>query len=152
MTTVYDVPAEPLIEQAADELRDEDAVEAPPWADFTRTGGHREQAPEDADWWIIRCAAVLRKVYLRGPVGTKRLAAEFGGKRDHGAAPSHAVKGSGSIVRTALQQLEEAGLVEQTEAGRGGRTTTPDGQRFLDNLAHEVKQDLVDEVPSLEKY
>lgn len=152
MTTVYDVPAEPLIDETATQLEDFDGIEAPDWAPFARTGGHRERPPEASDWWFTRCAAVLRKVYLQGPIGTERLAAEFGGKRDHGAAPSHAVKGSGTIVRTALQQLEAADLVRTDDAGRGGRETSPEGQSFLDGVAHEVQQELVDEIPQLAKY
>lgn len=152
MTTVYDVPAEPLIERAASELSDRDEITEPEWAPFVRTGAHRERPPEENDWWFTRTAAVLRKVYLDGPVGTERLASEFGGKRNRGSRPHHATKGSRSIVRESLQQLEAAGLVEQDEHGRGGRQVTPEGQSFLDNLADEVKEDLVDEIPELAKY
>ncbi len=152
MTTVYDVPAEPLIEATASELQSLEEIQEPEWAPFTRAGGHNEKPPEADDWWFTRSAAVLRKVYLNGPIGTERLAAQFGGKRDGGAAPAHAVKGSRSILRKALQQLEAAGLVQQDDTGPVGRAISPEGQRFLDGVSHEVKQDLVDEVPELAKY
>lgn len=152
MTTVYDVPAEPLIEAVAPELEGMDEIEAPDWSAFARTGAHKERPPEAQDWWYTRTAAVLRKVYLNGPVGTERIAAEFGGKRNAGSVPHHAVKGSRSIIREALQQLEEAGLVEKDSNGRGGRKVTPEGHKFLDDLSHQVKQDLVDEIPELAKY
>lgn len=152
MTTVYDVPAEPLIETAASELQSTDEVGPPDWSAFARTGAHKERPPEEEAWWFTRSAAILRKVYLDGPVGTERLAAGFGGKRDYGSAPHHAVKGSRNIIRKILQQLEAAGLVEKDERGRGGRQVTPEGQKFLDDLSHEVKNDLVDEIPELAKY
>ncbi len=149
MTTVQDVPAEALIEKASQSLKQADAIEQPEWAAFARTGTHTERPPERDDWWFIRTAAVLRKVYIDGPVGTERLAAHFGGKKDRGAKPHQSVKGSRNVVRTALQQLEAAGYVQQTDAGR---KITPEGQSFLDNVAYDVKQELEAEIPGLEKY
>lgn len=149
MTTVQDVPAEALIEKASQSLAQADAIEQPDWAAFARTGAHTERPPERDDWWFVRTAAVLRKVYTDGPIGTERLSGHFGGKKDRGAKPHQSVKGSRSVIRAALQQLEEAGYVEQTD---GGRKLTPDGQRFLDNVAYDVKQELEAEIPGLEKY
>jgi small subunit ribosomal protein S19e len=151
VTTVYDVPAEPLIDRIASEMEDEDAVEPPEWAPFVRTGAHKERPPEQQDWWFTRTAAVLRKVYLEGPIGTERLSRHYGGKRRSDVSPHHSVKGSRNIIRTVLQQLEEAGYLDQSE-DPAGRQVTPDGQSFLDDLAHEVQQDLTDERPELAKY
>ncbi len=151
MTTVYDVPAQRLIDRIASELEAEDAIEAPEWAPFVRTGAHKERPPEQQDWWFTRTAAVLRKVYLEGPIGTERLSRLFGGKRRTGSSPHHSVKGSRSIIRTVLQQLEEAGHLEQSQ-DPAGRQVTPEGQSFLDNAAHDVQQDLADERPELAKY
>lgn len=150
MTTVYDVPAEPLIERIASELEGEEALDPPEWSPFVRTGAHKERAPESRDWWFTRAAAVLRKVYVEGPIGTERLAKHYGGKRRADASPAHAVKGSRNIIRTVLQQLEAADLVAQTEDQ--GREVTPEGQSFVDDLSHQVRQELVDEIPELAKY
>lgn len=149
MTTVYDVPAQELIDRLASELEDRDAIDPPEWGPFVRTGAHKERPPEDDNWWFTRSAAIFRKISTKGPIGTERLANHYGGKADNGAAPHHAVKGSRSIIRKILQQLEEEGLVATTD---GGREVTPEGQSTLDNLSHEVKQDLVDEIPELAKY
>ncbi|MDX1611971.1 MAG: 30S ribosomal protein S19e [Candidatus Thermoplasmatota archaeon] len=151
MTTVQDVPAEPLIMHAAEKLQERDEVQSPDWAPFARTGAHTERIPEQENWWFIRAAAVLRKVYIYGPIGAERLSALFGGKRNRGVKPSHAVKGSRNVIRTVLQQLEAANLVHQQNEG-DGRTVTPEGQKFLDDIAHEVQQDLLDETPELAKY
>jgi len=150
MTTVYDVPAEALIRETASQLTKDKAMVAPEWAPFVKTGAHREKTPESEDWWHVRCAAILRKVYMKGPIGTERLAAEFGGYRDRGARPNRAVAGSGSIARKGLQQLESAGLLTNVK-GRG-RSISPKGQALLDNAAHVVKQKLVKEIPGLAKY
>ncbi|PKK86270.1 MAG: 30S ribosomal protein S19e [Thermoplasmata archaeon HGW-Thermoplasmata-1] len=150
MTTAYDVPADKLIEKLAEKFADIEAVKAPEWAPFVRTGIHTENPPVNEDWWEIRVAAVLRKVYMNGPVGTERLRAEFGGARDRGSKPNKAVRGSGSIVRNALQQLEKAGFIKTIKGT--GRQIAPAGQSFVDNAAHEVKQKLVESIPGLAKY
>lgn len=150
MTTVYDVPADAVIAVAAGKLKELEAIKTPDWAPFATTGIHREKPPVEVDWWFTRAAAVLRKVYIMGPVGTERLRAEFGGPRDRGARPNRAKKGSGSVVREALQQLEAAGLV--TSVKSEGRRIAPAGQKFMDNAAHEAKQKLVDSIPALAKY
>lgn len=146
MTTVHDVPAEELINRLAEELRDTDAVESPEWGDFVKTGQHNELPPEDPDWWYTRVAAVFRKTYVNGPVGISGLKTAFGGRERSGMTPAHQKDGSGSIVREALQQLEDAGYVETVEGK--GRKVTPEGQSYLDELASE----LTDEIEGLERY
>ena len=136
MTTAYDVPAEALIRKMAEKLKSEYNLTPPEWAAWVKTGVHKERQPEDPNWWYIRVAAVLRKVYMRGPIGTEKLRSYFGGKRDMKVAPSKSRKGSGAIVRTSLHQLEMAGLLEAIK-GRG-RVVTPQGQSFVDNMAHEL--------------
>lgn len=148
MTTVYDVPAEPLILAVGEKLKKESAIAPPEWAPFVTTGIHTEKPPVAADWWHTRAAAVLRKVYVMGTVGTERLRAEFGGPRDRGVKPNRAKKGSGSVIRDSLQQLEAAGLVETVKGE--GRRVTGKGRGLLDNTAHEVRQKL--EIPGLAKY
>ncbi len=150
MTTVYDVPPTPLIAEVAKELNKHDAIAAPEWAAFVKTGIHREKPPVDADWWPTRVAAVLRKVYVEGPIGTEKLRQHFGGYRDRGSMPNKAAKGSGSIARKALQQLEAAGLVQNVPSQ--GRIVTPQGRAMCDNAAHSVRGGLEKVVPGLNKY
>ena len=147
MTTVFDVPPEALIPKVADKLKQVAEITPPEWAPFVKTGPHREKPPEKPDWWHTRMAAILRKVYVNGPVGTSRLAASFGGARDRRDSPNKAVKGSGSISRKGLQQLEKAGLISNIKGK--GRVVTPKGRKFLDNAAHEVAGDLAKTSPGL---
>ncbi|WP_340817970.1 30S ribosomal protein S19e [Methanolobus sp. WCC4] len=149
MTTVYDVPAAELIAKVAEKLKENDKVNPPEWATYVKTGVHKELPPIEKDWWYTRCAAVLRTVCMQGPIGVERLRSVYGGKKDRGAAPGVKAKGSGAIARTALQQLEEAGLVR---ALKSGRVVSPQGQSMLDNVAYQVKQDLVETIPGLAKY
>ncbi|MEA2054057.1 MAG: 30S ribosomal protein S19e [Candidatus Thermoplasmatota archaeon] len=136
MTTAYDVPAEAIIKKLSEKLKNEFKIMPPEWAKWVKTGVHRERQPDNPEWWHVRVAAILRKVYMHGPIGTEHLRGLFGGKRDRKAKPYKSRKGSGSIIRKALQQLEEAGLVK-TIKGKG-RVVTPKGQSFVDNTAHEL--------------
>lgn len=151
MTTIYDVPADKLIDAAARRLADVTEIRPPEWAGFVKTGVHREKPPVRKDWWHVRSAALLRKVYMLGPIGTERLAAEFGGNRDGGSAPKHPRAGSRSVVRKSLQQLKAAGLVAD-EPKNKGKIITAKGQSFLDNTAREVMKELVAKQPELGKY
>lgn len=150
MTTVYDVPATALIQETAKRLAEVKSVEIPAWAPFVKTGVHTEKPPVQADWWHTRVAAVLRKVYVDGPIGTETLRAHFGGYRDRGSKPNRAVKGSGSIARTALQQLEAAGLVQTVQAK--GRIVTAQGRSLMDDAAHAARAVVQVKIPALAKY
>lgn len=137
METVYDADPEALIHRVAERLeQDFDAVEMPDWARYVKTGLHKERPPQQENWWYIRSAAVLRKIYTDGPLGTQRLRTIYGGKQDRGHKPEHFAKGSGKVIRTILQQLEETGLVEQEE--NRGRALTAEGQSFLDTVSKNV--------------
>jgi small subunit ribosomal protein S19e len=150
MTTIYDVPPRQLIELTAKKLHEVEEIVPPEWSDQVKTGLHTETQPVQEDWWHIRVAAVLRKVYINGPIGTERLAAQFGGSHDRRSKPYKAVKGSRNIIRRTLQQLEAAGLI-QADKNRG-RVVTAKGQSLLDNIAHEVMKELASKDPELSKY
>ncbi len=148
MTTVYDVPADHLIRRVAAKLK-ESNLEVPEWVEFVKTGAHKELPPLEKDWWYIRCASILRRVYIDGPVGVARLRSYYGGKHRNGATPAVFSKGSGSIIREALQALEKLGYVTSQ---KGGRVVSPAGRSFLDNTAKEVRDELVEEIPGIAKY
>jgi small subunit ribosomal protein S19e len=150
MTTLYDVPADALIDALAEDL--EDRLEQPDWAEFAKTGEQRELPPEQEDFWSTRAASLLRKVATNEPIGVERLATEYGGKKGgstrYRVAPEHRADGSRNVIRTILQQLEEEDLVE-TAAGEGRRVTA-EGRSLLDDTAGEVMEDL--DRPELERY
>jgi len=150
MTTAYDVPAKELISALTKKLHDDTTFVPPDWSKFVRTGVSKENPPETKDWWHIRCASILRKLYLKKSIGVERLRAEYGGKRNRGSKPNKAEAGSGAIVRHALQQLETAGYV--TKMKGKGRMLTPKGVKLLDNTSFEVKKSLLETIPELKKY
>ena len=134
MTTVYDVKAEPLIHEVADDLQEE--FDAPEWTKYVKSGSNRDNPPEQEDWYHIRSAAILRKIYTDGPLGVSKLRTIYGSREDNGHGPEHHGKASGKVIRTALQNLEEADLVE-TEEGEG-RKITDQGKSFLDEKSEKV--------------
>tara|TARA_B100000989_G_scaffold199411_1_gene150709 strand:- start:1477 stop:1968 length:492 start_codon:yes stop_codon:yes gene_type:complete len=163
MTTYYDVPADLLNPALADKLSENKSINRPQWADFVKTGIHRERPPSQTNWWELRCAALLRKVGRDGPIGVNALAQAYGGKKDNGSNPHTPAMGSRHIIRTALQQLTEAGLVEMKEMKTvqsvdgdqklyPGRTLTPLGHKLLDEVAHSVRPIAEELYPGLSKY
>jgi small subunit ribosomal protein S19e len=150
MTTVTDVPATELISNVAAKLAEMKDIEPPDWAAFAKAGVHKEKAPGPRDWWYTRTASILRKVSIKAPIGVSKMGGLYGGPADRGSKPNAARKGSRSIIRKALMQLEAAGLVK-TEKGRG-RELTPAGQKLLDRSAHEVLLEMVKQDPQMGKY
>jgi len=149
MATVYDIPANELIDRVASKLKEIEELTPPEYAKFVKTGVHKERSPEQRDWWYIRAASLLRRIYIDGPVGVERLRAVYGGKKNRGSKKSHFRRGSGSIIRDLVQQLESAGYVKASEKGR---VVTPEGRSFLDKTSMELKKELANEIPALAKY
>lgn len=151
MVTLYDVPAEALIEALAEKLEGE--LEEPDWARFAKSGTGREFPPEQSDFWYVRAASVLRTVAMNGPVGVERLATAYGSGKEgsvrYGVAPRHRTDGSRKQLRVMLQQLEDAGYVERPPDDVG-RQLAPAGQSLLDSTAGEVLESL--DRPDLERY
>ena len=155
MTTFYDIPADLLVPGVAARLETSDSIKQPDWADFVKTGVHKERPPTQENWWLLRSAAILRKVGRMGPIGVNHLSQEFGGSKDRGAAPNRAAAGSRHIIRTALQQMEDAGLVTSRLNAAGtvnrGRVLTPAGHKLLDEVAHEMRPKALEMYPGLAK-
>ena len=138
MATVKDVPAEPLIMRAAEELKKLESIKPPEWATYAKTGVHKERPPSQKDWWYIRSASVLRKLYLGDNLGVSKLRKQYGGRKNLGHRPEHKRPASGAVIRKVLQQLDAAGMVK-TEKGKG-RVLTPQGQSFLNRMVKELKK------------
>ncbi len=134
------VDANQLIELLAKELHGIPQIKAPAWAPFVKTGAHKERPPARSDWWYVRTAAVLRTVARLGPVGTSKLRTKFGGKHSRGFKSERFARGSGSIIRKAMQQLEKAGLIKQAAKGvHKGRVITEKASVMMSSIALKVK-------------
>ena len=91
-----------------------------------------------------------------GPVGVNHLSQEFGGPKNRGSAPNRATAGSRHVIRTSLNQLEDAGFVTKRMNAAGtvtlGRVLTPAGQKLLNQVAHDVRKEAEAAYPGLDKY
>ena len=149
MAKVYDVPADVLIDKLTEILKNED-LPAPIWTPFVKTGSHADKPPQKSDWWYTRCASILRKVYLHGPMGVNDLRKVYGGGKAVGyGARNHRAAG-GVIIRKAIQGLEKLGYIEKV-AGKG-RVISKNGMKKLDRLATEILTQLISETPQLKVY
>lgn len=135
MVNAFDVPASDLIHAVAKELKNSGKLKQPEWAVFAKTGAHKERPPEQEDFWYLRGASVLVKIYKKGSLGTQRLRTEYGGKKNRGSKPNEYRKAGGSIIRKLMQQLEAAGYLQKAKLGR---VVSPAGQKLLDNIAFAV--------------
>ena len=145
MTTIYDVPANMAIDSLSKKLKSAGMVKPPQWSVYVKTGGDKEKPPSDDDWWYVKCASMLRKVHIIGPIGVPTLRRIYGGKKNMGYKPEGMRGSSGSLIRNILQQLEKAELIKKTNVGR---VTTPKGASLLDSLSHKIKK----KIPELGKY
>ena len=140
MPTPLDVPSDVLINRLSKYLKENIGEVAPPiWALTAKTGSHKERPPANYDWWYVRCASLLRKMYLHGPVGIARLRVEFGGRLRKGTHIEHSRVAGGSAIREPLQQLEKAGFIS-IEAKKG-RKLTAEGISILNRMAADILKD-----------
>lgn len=135
--SIKDVSPSDLTHQLSKELKKRDEIQPPEWSHFTKTGAHKERPPDQPDWWYLRSASILRRVYEKGPIGVSRLSTYYGGKKTRGSAPEKSRKGSRKITRTILQQLEDAGLIIKTK--REGRKISSDGTSLLTQISMQIQ-------------
>lgn len=143
MASIYDVPQNELIEKTAEELKKIKDIKPPAWASFVKTGVFKERPPVSKDWWYMRAAALLRRLYKNSPIGVSKLRTYFGGRKNRGMKPEKFFKGSGSVIRKIMQQLETAGLAKKEEKGiHKGRAITPKGTSILDKVATQIQKSI----------
>ena len=150
MAKVYDVPANALISKLAEVLKTED-IPAPSWSLFVKTGAHADKPPQKSDWWHTRCASILRKIYLHGPISVNELRTMYGdGKRNMYYGARHHKDASGAIIRNAMHGLERLGYVEKVE--KKGRVLSRQGMQKLDKMSTEILNEMIQKTPKLKIY
>ena len=150
MAKVYDVPADELISRLTEILKTED-IPAPVWSVFVKTGAHADKPPQKPDWWYTRCASILRKVYLHGPLTVNDLRTIYGdGKRKMYYGARRHRDASGAIIRNAIHGLEKLGYLEKVE--KKGSVVTRQGMQKLDKLSTEILNELIKIRPELKIY
>ena len=150
MAKVYDVPADELILKLTEILKTEE-IPAPNWTMFVKTGAHADKPPQKSDWWYTRCASILRKIYLHGPLTVNDLRTIYGtGKRNMYYGARHHKDASGAIIRNAIHGLEKLGYLEKVE--KKGSVVTRQGMQKLDKLSTEILNELIKTTPKLKIY
>lgn len=136
MVTALDVNPNKLIKSVAVSLEKE-GLEKPKFIGYVKTGCHAERPPEQANFWYIRLASLLRQAYVRGKIGVNRLRRHYGGRKSHKVRPEHFRPAGGNTVRKGMQVLEKAGYLVKAPDGKG-RVLTSKGRKLLDSAAKEV--------------
>ncbi|HXS60115.1 MAG TPA: 30S ribosomal protein S19e [Candidatus Sulfopaludibacter sp.] len=149
MAKIFDVPADDLISKLSEQLKKDKKITPPEWSNFVKTGTHAEKMPQYKDWWYTRCASLVRKVYLHGPIGISDLKSYYGGRKRISYNLDHHKDAGGAIIRKALQQLESAGYIDKKSKGR---MISNDGMKRVDRLATEIFKEVCKDNKSLERY
>lgn len=137
MPNPLEVPSDVLIDRLSKYLKENVGEVAPPtWSLTAKTGSHKDRPPSNYDWWYVRCASLLRKMYLHGPTGIARLRVEYGGRLRKGTHIEHNRAAGGSAIREPLQQLQKAGFIA-IEAKKG-RKLTAEGVSLLNKMAADI--------------
>ncbi len=134
MTSIMEVDASRFIGSAAAKLKAGE-LKKPAYVELVKSGAGRERAPADRDFWYIRCASILRQVYLNGPLGVSALRTRYGNRKRHLVHKHHHLRAGGSVIKDAFDALERLGYVKKTEKGR---EITQKGRSFVDKVSAEL--------------
>jgi small subunit ribosomal protein S19e len=118
----------------ADALKKESEFAKPEWIEFVKSSPSKERPINEPDFWHKRAASILRQIYVREIVGVERLRTRYGSNKDRGQKPSRFVKSGGKIIRTILQQCDEAGFTEKSSGKKKGRKLTNKGKEFMEGV------------------
>jgi small subunit ribosomal protein S19e len=135
MVSVLEAPTDELIRKVAEHLKQETAIKPPAWLPFVKTGAQVERKVSNPqEFWYMRCASLLRRIYLEKGIGVGRLRTWYGGRKCYGTSLEHHVDAGGKIIREALKQLESAGFIKKETVGR---SIAPKGKSLLDKTSME---------------
>ena len=149
MAKIFDVPADNFISKLSEQLKKDKKINPPTWSKLVKTGTHAEKMPQNKDWWYTRCASLVRKVYLHGPIGISDLKSYYGGRKRIGYNLDHHKDAGGAIIRKALQQLESAGYIDKKSKGR---MISNEGMKRVDRLSTEIFKEVCKENKNLDRY
>lgn len=134
--TLKDVDSHIWVKEFAKYLKNTGKLPVPKWADMVKTATFKELPPQDQDWFYVRTAAVLRRIYIRQGTGCGALRKVYGGRVNRGCAPGHHKKASSSVIRGAMKALLDMKLISNHPDG--GRVITSAGRRDADRIASQV--------------
>lgn len=138
--TIYDIESQEYNLKLAEALKQIPEFKQPEWSILIKSGPAKERPIEDPDFWHKRSASILRQIYKNKKAGVMRLRTKYGSKKNRGYQPETFKKAGGKIIRTILQQADQAGFTEITKAVKGakakriGRQLTVKGKEFLEDI------------------
>jgi len=136
---IYDFDQQEYNLKLAKALKKVPEFKQPEWSQFVKSSSSKERPIDDLDFWHKRSASILKQIYKKEIVGVSRLRTKYGSKKNRGSKPEKFVKSGGKIIRTILQQSDEAGFTEIKKVVRGlkskaGRQLTEKGKKFLEEI------------------
>ncbi|TAL47238.1 30S ribosomal protein S19e [archaeon] len=137
MVSVQDVDSAKFVGMLKEELKSQKLVEPTAWSRFVKSGVNKVRPPAQDDFWYIRSASLLRRLYIDNQVGVSKLRTYYGGRKKSGTHPRHFYKASGNTLRKILQQLEKSGLVQKNKEGR---KLTSAGVKLLNKVAYQASK------------
>ena len=146
MVSVYELDAQEYNLKLAEALKKIPEFKEPEWLAFVKSSPSKERPIEDADFWYKRSASILRQIYKKKIVGVNRLRTKYGSKKNRGYAPEKFMKAGGKIIRTILQQSDQAGFTEIAKDIKGvrekkpGRQLTQKGKEFMESIKNANKK------------
>ncbi len=136
---IHEVDAEKFVNSLASKLQEVPEFTQPEWSYYVKTSAAKARPPFSGNWWQMRAASILRKIYAKGTLGVEHLRKAYTSKKNMGHKPGRVYRAGGKVIRTILQQAEKAGFLEKRKEGRLGRQLTKKGLEFMNNVISEVK-------------
>ena len=146
MVSVYELDAQEYNLKLAEALKKIPEFKEPEWLAFVKSSPSKERPIEDVDFWYKRAASILKQIYKKKIVGVNRLRTKYGSKKNRGYAPEKFMKAGGKIIRTILQQSDQAGFTEIAKDIKGvrekkpGRQLTQKGKEFMESIKNANKK------------
>lgn len=146
--TVFDVPANALIDSLALFFKEKNVIKLPKWTRIVKSSHANEIVPLSPDYLYYKAAAIARILYVTKSktLGVGSLKTHFGKKQRRGSQPPVFATASGKIIRELVQQLKSNGYVEnygsKEQQVTYGLVLTKYGRTELDKIAAKVKKQL----------
>ena len=142
--TVFDVPANDLINSLAMFFKEKNVIKLPKWSSLVKCSHANEIVPLDPDYMYYKAAAIARMLYVTKSktVGVGSIRTMFGKKERRGAQPAKFMRASGKIIRFLVKQLKDNKYVEnygtQESKVTYGLVLTKTGRTELDKIASKI--------------
>ena len=120
-------------------------ITPPHYNNLVKCSYSNELAPLDPNWFYVKAAAVVRKIYITKSktLGVGSLKSMFNKKHRRGVNCSVTSRHSGKILRDIIGQLKKIGYVENYVSSEGaslGLLVTRLGKAQLDKISASLKK------------